>query len=310
MAALTWDDTGKKLYETGISKGVLYIPNGSGVYDSGVAWNGLVSVTESPSGAEPNAQYADNSKYLNIFSAEEFAATLEAFTYPDEFQQFDGQYVPSTGVAVGQQSRGSFGLCYRTEIGSDLVGAGASGGAYKLHLMYGCKASPSEKAYSTVNDSPEGITFSWAISTTPVSVTNKNPTSLIVIDSSKQDATKLASLEGQLYGSSTLLLPTPDAVITALGAGSQIINSVAYPTYATGTHAATIPTTAHVDYYAATYGAGGTVVSAEAKKNAGALTGLNAGEWYVIRALPQAGYYFCNGLAAQWIIEYAHTAIT
>ena len=157
MAILTWDGIGERVYETGVDRGVLYIPNSSGVYNNGVAWNGLTSVTESPSGAEPSAQYADNVKYLNLFSAEEFGATIEAFTYPDEFAPFDGLGVPSPGVTIGQQSRKSFGLSFRTRIGNDLDG---DAHGYKLHMIYGCSASPSERAYSTVNDSPEAITFS------------------------------------------------------------------------------------------------------------------------------------------------------
>lgn len=173
MAKLTWDATGERFYETGVDHGVLYIPNISGVYNNGVSWNGLTAVTESPSGAEANAQYADNIKYLNLISAEEFGATIEAFTYPDEFAQFDGIATPSAGVSVGQQARKTFGLSYRTKLGNDLEGDDLG---YKLHLVYGCTAAPSEKAYATVNDSPEAITFSWEIATTPVAVTPTAPT--------------------------------------------------------------------------------------------------------------------------------------
>lgn len=211
MAALTWDNVGERLYETGIDRGVLYIPDVTGVYDNGVAWNGLVSVSETPSGAEANAQYADNIKYLNLFSAEEFGATLEAFTYPDEFQQFDGLSVPSPGVAVGQQSRGLFGLSYRTLMGNDLEGDAYG---YKIHLLYGCTASPSEKAYSTINDSPEPVTFSWEITTVPAPVTGSKPTSLITIDSTLVDSADLTALETLLYGDvAAPSLPTPDEVI-------------------------------------------------------------------------------------------------
>lgn len=213
MTKLSWDGVGDRLYETGVDRGVLYIPNESGVYATGVAWNGLTAVTESPSGAEPNAKYADNIKYLNLISAEEFSATLEAFTYPDEFNQFDGLVVPQPGVSIGQQPRKMFGLSYRTRLGNDVSGEEHG---YKLHLVYGCIASPSEKAYATINDSPEAITFSWSISTTPVPVTGYKPTSLIVIDSTVVDATDLAALEDELYGDATVgvaNLPTPDAVI-------------------------------------------------------------------------------------------------
>lgn len=217
MAVLTWDDIGERYYETGVDHGVLYIPDVAGVYDNGVSWNGLVSVTESPTGAEPTAQYADNIKYLNLFSAEEFAATLEAFTWPDEFNQFDGLAEPTPGVLLGQQNRGVFGLSYRTRVGNDLDG---DEHGYKLHLVYGCKASPSEKAYTTINDSPEAIAFSWEISTTPAPVTGFKPTSIIVIDSRTADPTDLAALEVILYGAAAVepKLPTPDEVIAAMTA--------------------------------------------------------------------------------------------
>jgi hypothetical protein len=213
MTRLLWDQLGERTYETGVDHGVLYIPDVSGVYATGVAWNGLTSVSESPSGAEATAQYADNIKYLNLISAEEFSATLEAFTYPDEFAQFDGLAVPEPGVAVGQQPRKAFGLSYRTQLGNDLEGAGYG---YKIHLVYGCTATPSEKAYSTINDSPEALTFSWEIATTPVAVTDLQPTALIVIDSSVVDSADLALLEDELYGDATTgvaNLPTPDEVI-------------------------------------------------------------------------------------------------
>lgn len=216
MPPLTWDEVGERLYETGVDHGVLYIPNATGIYDTGVAWNGLTTVTESPSGAEPNAQYADNIKYLNLISAEEFGCTIEAFTYPEEFAQCDGTAVPEPGVAVGQQGRKMFGLSYRTRVGNDVEGTEFG---YKLHLVYGCQASPSEKAYATINDSPEAIAFSWEVTTTPVPVTDMKPTSLIVIDSTVVDPTDLASLEALLYGATVAAaLPTPDAVI-ALFAG-------------------------------------------------------------------------------------------
>lgn len=213
MPILTWDAVGERFYETGVDHGVLYIPNVSGVYTTGVPWNGLTAVTESPTGAEGNAKYADNIKYLNLISAEEFGATLEAFTYPDEFQQFDGLYVPQPGVAVGQQPRKMFGLSYRTRMGNDIEGEEYG---YKLHLVYGCIATPSEKAYNTINDSPEAITFSWTISTTPAPVTSHKPTALIVIDASVVDPADLTTLEEALYGDATTgvaHLPTPDEVI-------------------------------------------------------------------------------------------------
>jgi hypothetical protein len=211
MPPLVWDEVGKRFYETGVDHGVLYMPDVSGAYNSGVAWNGLTSVSETPTGAEPTAQYADNIKYLNMISAEEFGATLEAFTYPEEFAEFDGLAVPEPGIAIGQQPRKTFGLSYRTRLGNDLEGEQHG---YKLHLVYGCIASPSEKAYNTINDSPEAITFSWEISTTPVPVTGYKPTSLIVIDSTVVASGELATLEDLLYGSTVAPeLPSPDEVI-------------------------------------------------------------------------------------------------
>lgn len=213
MAPLTWDQTGDRTYETGVDRGVLYIPDpDTGVYDTGVAWNGLTTVTESPGGAEATPLYADNIKYLNLVSAETFAATVEAYTYPDEFMEMDGTHLAHPGVAVGQQGRKVFGLCYRTLKGNDIEGADYG---YKLHLVYGCQAAPSEKAYGTVNDSPEAITFSWEVNTTPVSVTALKPTSLIVVDSTVVSADDLSDLEDLLYGAgvTAAALPTPDAVI-------------------------------------------------------------------------------------------------
>lgn len=212
MPALVWDQVGERIYETGVDHGVLYIPDVSGVYATGVPWNGLTSVSETPTGAEANAQYADNIKYLNLISAEQFGATLEAFTYPDEFAQFDGLASPETGVFLGQQGRKMFGLSYRTRIGNDTE---SDDHGYKLHLVYGCNASPSERAYNTINDSPEAIAFSWEISTTPVPVTGYKATSLIVIDSTLVEPTDLTALETELYGdvTGTANLPTPDAVI-------------------------------------------------------------------------------------------------
>jgi hypothetical protein len=213
MAPLTWDQIGDKLYETGVDHGVLYLPDPAGIYNKGYAWNGLTTVTESPSGAAATPQYADNIKYLNLVSAEEFGGTIEAFTYPDEFAECDGTAVPEPGVTVGQQSRKTFGLSYRTKVGNDIDGEDFG---YKLHLVYGALAAPSDKAYATINDSPAAISFSWAITTTPVPVTDLKPTSLIVVDSTVVDPAKLKSLEDLLYGVAAIeaALPTPDAVIT------------------------------------------------------------------------------------------------
>ena len=221
MAKLVWDKTGDRLYETGVKNGVLYIPT-SGVYSKGVAWNGLTAVTESPSGAEPTALYADDTKYLSLMSTEEFGATIEAYTYPDEFAACDGSAELADGVMIGQQKRSTFGLCYKTTIGNDTDG---NDHGYKLHIIYGALAAPSEKAYASINDSPEAITFSWEITTTPVNVTGAKPTASLVIDSTKADPSKLAALEDILYGkdgepANEPRLPLPDEIkslMTAAG---------------------------------------------------------------------------------------------
>lgn len=211
MSALVWDQSSERLYETGVDRGVLY-PVTNNEYGTGVAWNGLTAVNESPSGAEPSDIYADNIKYLTLRSAETFGATIEAYTYPDEFAECDGSATVATGVTIGQQTRKSFGLCYRTLVGNDTDGQDHG---YKLHLIYGCTASPSEKSYQTVNDSPEAITFSWEVSTTPVNVKGHKPTAQLIVDSTKVDKAKLDTLEAQLYGgeSSDPKLPTPAEVI-------------------------------------------------------------------------------------------------
>lgn len=211
MTKLTWDATGARLYETGVKNGVLYPQDSNGNYPLGVAWNGLTAVTESPSGAEASPLYADDIKYLNLISNEEFGATIEAYTYPDEFAECDGSAALATGVYVGQQRRKAFGLAYRTTLGNDVD---ANDYGYKLHLIYGALAAPSEKAYATVNDSPEALTFSWEVSTTPVAVTGFKPTASVTIDSTKVDAAKLAVLEDILYGTAGAdpYLPLPDAV--------------------------------------------------------------------------------------------------
>lgn len=211
MAKIVWDESGKRTYETGVRNGVLYLQDAQGAYTKGVAWNGLTAVTESPSGAEPTALYADDMKYLELFSAEEFGATIEAYTYPEEFEKCDGSASLGTGVTIGQQDRAAFGLCYRTVLGNDVKG---SEYGYKLHLIYGAKAKPSEKGYQTINDSPEAITFSWELSTTPVNVTGFKPTACLTIDSTKIDADKLAQIEALLYGgaSQEAKLPLPDEI--------------------------------------------------------------------------------------------------
>lgn len=210
MSRLVWDKTGERFYETGVDRGVLYPVQEGGLYTKGVAWNGLTAVTESPSGAEATAIWADNIKYLSLMSAEEFGATVEAYTYPDEFAECDGSASLVQGVSIGQQNRKPFGLCYRTLIGNDVD---SNDHGYKLHLIYGCQASPSEKGYATVNDSPEAITFSWEISTTPVNVTGFKPTACITIDSTKCDATCLAKLEEILYGKDAGEVPESDPAV-------------------------------------------------------------------------------------------------
>jgi hypothetical protein len=215
MAKLIWDQAGEKLYETGVKKGVLYVQDAAGTYPAGVAWNGLTAVTESPSGAEATPLYADDTKYLTLMSAEEFGATIEAYTYPDAFAACDGSDSLATGVNIGQQTRKPFGLVYQTTLGNDTQG---DNHGYKLHIIYGALAAPSEKAYQSVNDSPEALTFSWELTTTPVAVTGKKPTASITIDSTKADAIKLAALEKLLFGdtATSARLPLPDEIKTLM----------------------------------------------------------------------------------------------
>lgn len=222
MSKLTWDNAGERLYETGVKQAALYVQE-SGAYPKGVAWNGITAVTESPSGAEASPLYADDIKYLNLISNEEFGATIEAYTYPDEFAECDGSASIATGVSIGQQKRKTFGLVYKTTLGNDEA---SNDYGYKLHLIYGALAAPSEKAYATINDSPEAITFSWEVTTTPVNVTGHKPTALITIDSTKADKTKLAALEEILYGKDPTSpegqdgveprLPLPDEIATLM----------------------------------------------------------------------------------------------
>ncbi len=289
MTALVWDETGKRTYETGVDYGVLYMPDGSGVYDNGVAWNGLVGVSETPSGAEANPQYADNIKYLNLLSAEEWGATIEAFTYPDEFNQFDGLETPTSGVYIGQQKRGVFGFSYRTRIGNDLEG---NDYGYKLHLVYGAQASPSEKGYATINDSPEPITFSWDVTTTPVAVAGFKPTSILTIDSTKVDAGDLAALELILYGSAGVdpALPLPNTVITMFATGTTAVTPT-QPAYNSATDTITIPAVTGVVYKIndIEVGAGPIVITTDT----------------IVEAEPLPGYFFTPGVDDDWF--YDHT---
>lgn len=208
MAKIVWDQIGERFYETGVKNGVLYVQDDEGNYGNGVAWNGLTAVTESPSGAEATALYADDIKYVNLMSAEEFGATIEAYTYPDEFEVCDGSASLAAGVSIGQQPRKAFGLCYKTVVGNDVQGNALG---FKIHLIYGAKAAPSERAFQTINDSPEAITFSWELTTTPVNVSGFQPTANLVIDSTKVEPEALAKIEAKLFGTEseepTLLLP-------------------------------------------------------------------------------------------------------
>lgn len=289
MTKLKWDQIGEKVYETGVDQGVLYLPNNVGAYDQGFPWNGLVSVSESPSGAESNKQYANNSVYLNLISAEEFGATVEAFTYPEEFAQCDGSAVPTAGVYVGQQRRKSFGLAYRTRVGNDIDAADYG---YKLHLIYGALAAPTEKAYTTINDSPEAATFSWELSTTPVEVGNGlKPTATLTIDSTKVSAAKLADLENLLYGTVGVnaQLPSPAAVI-AMFEGTTIEVAPTAPTYNSSTDTITIPGTTGVVYQIndVPVAAGPVVITEDT----------------VVTAVPAPGYKFPEVTDNDWFFDF------
>ena len=220
MAKLIFDKAGERFFETGVNKGVLYLQDSTGAYPQGVAWNGLTAVTESPSGAEATPLYADNIKYLNLMSAEEFGATVEAYTYPDEFAACNGELALAEGVSIGQQARKAFGMSYQTKIGNDIEGSELG---YKIHIIYNALAAPSEKAYATINDSPEAITFSWELSTTPVEVSGGKPTATLVIDSTKVTAEALAAVEAALYGteSEEAHLPLPDEIVALINGAVQ-----------------------------------------------------------------------------------------
>jgi hypothetical protein len=279
MAKILWDQVGERLFETGVDQGVLYIPN-NGVYDSGVAWNGLSAVTEKPSGADATPVYADNIKYLNLVAAEEFGGTIEAYTYPPEFAQCDGTSIQNAGVLVGQQARKSFGLSYRTKLGNDVDGADHG---YKLHLVYGALAAPSEKAFATVNDAPEALAFSWDFTTTPVAVSGLKPSSLLVVDSTKVTPANLQALEDALYGTAgtSPRLPLPDEVI-GIFAGAQTVVTPLAPTFVSATGVITIPTVTGVTYRRADTNA---VVTGTVTISGG------AGASLVIKAAPTNGTY-------------------
>jgi hypothetical protein len=288
MSKLVWDAVGERRFETGIDRGVLFIPNTSGVYDSGVAWNGLSKVTEKPTGASSNKQYADNQVYLNLVSTEQFEADLEAFTYPDEFGQCDGTAEPEPGVAIGQQSRKSFGLSYRTLVGNDVANTDLG---YKIHLVYGASAAPSQKDFQTVNDNPAAIAFSWSITTTPVAVTGYKPTATLTIDSTKVNATALQTLEDTIYGTAGQdpRLPTPDEVL-AMFSGTVVSVTPAVPTYDQPTHTITIPSTTGVTYYIddKAVAAGAHVITADT----------------VVTAEPNAGYKLPATFDNDWLYAF------
>jgi hypothetical protein len=289
MAKLAWDETGKRFYETGVDRGVLFVQDTSGTYTSGIAWNGLTSVTESPTGAEITPQYADNVKYLNLTSVEEFGATIEAYTYPEQFGVCDGTASPSDGLLLGQQARRRFGFAYRTRLGNDLVGTDLG---YKLHIIYGAYAAPSEKAYATVNDSPEALTFSWEITTNAVDVTGYKPTASLTIDSTKLTSTKLTELENILYGTVGVdaRLPLPDEIVTLLGASNTEVTPTV-PTYTSGTHTIAIPTVTGVTYKIGNVVKTGNVV-------------LTSGQSVVVTAYPNAGYKFPLVTDNDWLFTY------
>lgn len=247
MTKLLWDAVGNRRYETGVDKGVLYIPDGSGKYTEGYAWNGLTKVTEKPTGATPNKQYANNQLYLNLLSTELFECDIEAFTYPDAWAQCDGSAEPEAGVAIGQQTRKPFGLAYRTLIGNDTDGTDFG---YKIHLVYSALAAPSQKDFSSVNDNPAATALSWSVSTTPVPVTGYKPTATLVIDSTKVNPTALTTLEDKLYGTAGVdaALPSPDEVL-AIFAGTVTVVTATPPTYDVPSHTITIPTETGVTYY-------------------------------------------------------------
>lgn len=287
MTALVWDKVGSRFYETGVDRGVLYIPDSAGAYNSGFAWNGLTTVTEKPSGADANPQYADNIKYLNLVAAEQFGATIEAFTYPNEFAQCDGTAEPAPGVSVGQQTRKTFGLAFRTRLGNDIDG---SDYGYKIHLIYGALAAPTEKAYATINDSPEALSFSWDVSTTPVDVPGLKPTSQLVIDSTKVDAAKLSQLEATLYGTAGVdpRLPSPGDVIALFtGTVTEVVPTA--PTYDNGTHTITIPTVTGVSYFIdGAEVSGSVVITADT----------------VVTAEPKTGYVFPAVSDNDWFYDF------
>lgn len=293
MTRLLWDQVGERRYETGVDQGVLYIPT-AGVYSNGYAWNGLTTVTEAPSGAEASPQYADNIKYLNLLSVEEFGGTIEAFTYPDQFAQCDGSVLLSGGVVLGQQNRATFGLSYRTKVGTDTNAAAG----YKLHLVYGALAAPSEKAFTTVNDSPEALAFSWEFTTTPVAATGYKNVASLTIDSTKVTPANLTALEDILYGTAGTgpRLPLPDEVV-GIFAGGVVAATPTQPTFVSTTGVITIPVVTGIAYKRADTNATVTGTTTVAGTTGASL---------VIYAVATAGYAIPANKDTDW--EFIRTA--
>lgn len=295
MSKLTWDEVGERQYETGVDRGVLFVNDGTtGAYGAGVPWNGLTTVTESPSGAESNPQYADNIKYLDLTSAEEFGATVEAFTYPPEFAVCDGSAELAAGIIIGQQARKPFGLAYRTKLGNDTQGDEYG---YKIHLVYGAKAAPSEKAYATINDSPEALTFSWELTTSPVSVPGFKPTAILTIDSTLVDAAALVNLEDRLYGTAGTdpTLPLPQEVMDLFTGGANISVNTGLaansPKYDDVAHVITLPNVAGIQWKV-----DGT------NKAPGAQPALTVGQTKTVTAVAQDGYVISGD--DDWVYSY------
>lgn len=288
MSEIVWDQIDERVFETGVDHGVLYLPDNNGVYVNGVPWNGLTAVNQSPTGAESNKQYADNMAYLNLVSVEEFAATIECLTVPREFYQFDGLATPTPGLMLGQQNRNAFGFSWRVLKGNPLQGTKLG---YKIHLAYGCLAAPSEKSNATISDTPEPVTMSYALTTSPVPVPNYDPTALVIIDSTEVGEDELAAVELILYGTSGVdpRLPLPEELITIFSTGiTSVVPSE--PAFNSGTNTITIPTVVGV-----VYKIGGEIVPAGA---------VVITEDTLVRAEPVVGYYFPDETDDDWGYEY------
>jgi hypothetical protein len=287
MTQLTWDSIGSRFYEAGIDRGVLYLPDGNGNYTNGYAWNGLTKITEKPTGASANPQWADNIKYLNLISTEQFEADIEAFTYPDAFAACDGTSQPEPGVSIGQQPRKLFGLAYRTKVGNDVDG---SNHGYKIHVVYNAFATPSQKVYETINDSPKAMAFAWSVTTTPISVPGYQPTATIVIDSTKVSSTALATLEQFLYGTAGTNPSLPQPVdLLALFSGTVTQVAPVAPTYNSTTKVITIPVVTGITY----------------EINGLAVTGnVTITQDTVVNAVPNTGYKFPLVTDSDWFFSF------